>query len=164
MSFSIRTVIILVQPMANDFSFIHILKYWTSDFRPQEETRKPGAATKAKGEDWRSCKKIASWNTVYQGSKGLFWLVELINYWNSYFISDICMCVHCRSNCSIKWSKRRNNFDNGRLLEKRSYFRWFAYFDKEVIMILFTCLKNAVEFYWPYNCACHSKSVVCLKS
>lgn len=31
----------------------------TSDFRPQEETRKPGAALKAKREERRSCKKTA---------------------------------------------------------------------------------------------------------
>jgi len=48
MSFSSHKVVILDQ----DFSFIHFFfNIEISDFRPQEETRKPGATIKTKREE-----------------------------------------------------------------------------------------------------------------
>lgn len=136
--------------------YIYFVKYWNSDFRPQEETRKPSAATKAKGEEWRSCQKTASWDTVYQGSKGVLINIVVIIIIIIYFFT---FNIHIWNLCSYTLQVQLQH----KIKQEAEQFRqWKASREKELlqvvclfffkmfIIIVFSSLKSQRHCNFPY--------------
>lgn len=153
------------------------MKNETSDFRPQEETRKPCAAIKAKREEWRRCKKTADWDTIYQGSEGQFPFVELINY-KIFFLRSWQLYL-CTLQVQLQHKMKQ---------EAEQFRQWKASREKELLqvgllnfikmsIVIIISLKNEEEFQcallwltwghflqWMHDCALPSIYVFCLKA